>query len=293
MERRMTFWRKQLTAGRRRENLPAPQSSVKRRRARRKRHAARARRVYEPLRSRIAASCVPSSSRPLAERMSRPAKARSPRQTTRLEGYVYRRPLSAQRAASRRSASASRRGSRRSTSLDCSCSARRCCRRSGGSASTTRRGRDRRDRWRSPAARARWWRVATDRRPARSLPARAARAEHGVRRRRARGPLARVPRQPRVPQQRARAPRRRPRRPSFVAPDLPRLRHAALSRQRRAAARRRAAAAVLPSARLLRHGGGHERRARTPTAASRVHVPHHRRASRCSWTRCASPGSTR
>jgi hypothetical protein len=88
----MTFWRKQLTAERWRENLPAPLSSVKRQRARRKRRAARTSR-YEPLRSRKlqVASLPPPVRSPAA--MSRPSKARSPRPTARLEGYVYRRPL--------------------------------------------------------------------------------------------------------------------------------------------------------------------------------------------------------
>ena len=90
----MTFWRKQLTAERRRENLPAPLSSDKRQRARRKRRAARTSR-YEPLRSRKlqVATLSPPARSPAA--MCRPSKARSPRPTARLQGYVYRRPLSA------------------------------------------------------------------------------------------------------------------------------------------------------------------------------------------------------
>ena len=89
----MTFWRKQLTAKSKRENLPAPLSSVKRRRARRKRRAARVSR-WEPRCSRKlqVASLPPPVRSPAA--MSRTPRARSPRPTTRLEGYVYRRPLS-------------------------------------------------------------------------------------------------------------------------------------------------------------------------------------------------------
>src|SRR5215207_4351345 len=93
MERRMTFWRKQLTAGIRRENLPAPLSSVKRQRARRKRNAARARRATSrssPAKLQVASLPPPVRS---PARMSRTAKASSPRPTARLEGYIYRRPL--------------------------------------------------------------------------------------------------------------------------------------------------------------------------------------------------------
>jgi hypothetical protein len=88
----MTFWRKQLTAKSGRENLPAPLSSVKRQRARRNRRVARASR-YEPQRSRKlqVASLPPPVRSPAA--MSRTPRARSPRPTARLEGYVYRRPL--------------------------------------------------------------------------------------------------------------------------------------------------------------------------------------------------------
>lgn len=48
---------------------------------------------YEPLRSRKlqVASLPPPVRSPAA--MSRPPRARSPRPTARLEGYVYRRPL--------------------------------------------------------------------------------------------------------------------------------------------------------------------------------------------------------
>lgn len=88
----MTFWRKQLTAGRRRENLPAPLSSVKHPRARRKRCAAGASRD-EPQRSRKlqVASLPPPVRSPAA--MSRTSRAQTPRPTVRLEGYVYRRRL--------------------------------------------------------------------------------------------------------------------------------------------------------------------------------------------------------
>jgi hypothetical protein len=89
----MTFWRKQLTAKSKRENLPAPLSSVKRQRARRKRRVARVSR-WEPHRSRkLQVASLPPPVRSPAV-MSRTQRVRPPRPTERLEGYVYRRPLS-------------------------------------------------------------------------------------------------------------------------------------------------------------------------------------------------------
>ena len=103
-------------------------------------------------------------------------------------------------------------------------------------------------------------------------------AELGVRPRRARGPLARVPRQSRLPRQRARA-ARVDHAVELRAPDLPRLRQAALPRQRRAASRRRAAAPLLPPARLLLRGGRHQRR-RERRRQRAGDLPHHRGAAR-------------
>ena len=89
----MTFWRKQLTAERRRENLPAPLSSVKRQRARRKRRAARTSR-YEPLRSRkLQVASLPPPARSPARMTRRSSNVPTSRPTARLEGYVYHRPL--------------------------------------------------------------------------------------------------------------------------------------------------------------------------------------------------------
>ena len=89
----MTFWRKQLTAKSRRENLPAPLSSVKRQRARRKRCAAGvSRQESQRVRTLQVASLPPPVRSPAA--MSRTSRARSPRPTARREGYIYSRPLS-------------------------------------------------------------------------------------------------------------------------------------------------------------------------------------------------------
>src|SRR5258707_10912801 len=81
VRRRMTFWRKQLTAWQRRENLPASRSSVKQE-------------TRPPDACRAGATCLrlQVASRPFTSRsvMALPTD-RQPRHTARLEGYVYRR----------------------------------------------------------------------------------------------------------------------------------------------------------------------------------------------------------
>src|SRR5258706_9931586 len=83
VRRRMTFWRKQLTAWQRRENLPASRSSVKQE-------------TRPPDACRAGATCLrlQVASRPFTSRsvMALPTD-RQPRHTARLEGYVYRRSL--------------------------------------------------------------------------------------------------------------------------------------------------------------------------------------------------------
>src|SRR5260221_952754 len=83
VRRRMTFWRKQLTAWQRRENLPASRSSVKQE-------------TRPPDACRAGATCLrlQVASRPFTSRsvMALPTD-RQPRHTARLEGYVYRRLL--------------------------------------------------------------------------------------------------------------------------------------------------------------------------------------------------------
>src|SRR5258707_2717148 len=81
VRRRMTFWRKQLTAWQRRENFPASRSSVKQE-------------TRPPDACRAGATCLrlQVASRPFTSRsvMALPTD-RQPRHTARLEGYVYRR----------------------------------------------------------------------------------------------------------------------------------------------------------------------------------------------------------
>jgi hypothetical protein len=81
----MLFWRKQLTSSWARENLPVQQCSVNELRARRS----------DPPRGRVVrgqsqvASLPSRPSFSMAKSFDRPSRA-----TARLEGYVYRRPLS-------------------------------------------------------------------------------------------------------------------------------------------------------------------------------------------------------
>ena len=84
-EQRMMFWRKQLTAWQRRENLRGSGSSV---------NQTRARRMCLAERARCVRSCKlrPFALRPSSSRMADRSE-KSARHTTRLEGYVYRRSL--------------------------------------------------------------------------------------------------------------------------------------------------------------------------------------------------------